>query len=57
MNIWLVVTPLILGTVLYALQAAGYAFFLSRPGMCAAFIGYVIANAGLIYDAITQAKG
>ena len=53
MNLWLVMLPLILGSVLYALQAAGYAYFLNRPGMCVAFVGYVIANAGFIYDAIT----
>ena len=53
MNIWLVLLPLLLGTLLYILQAAGYAYFLSRPGMCVAFIGYAIANGGIIYDALT----
>lgn len=53
--LWLV-TPLALATALYAAQAVGY-HFAHRPGMVVAFIGYAIANAGLIYDAITQLKG
>ena len=57
MNVWLVMAPLIAGTMLYAMQAFGYQYFLNRPGMCVAFVGYVIANAGFIYDAISQAKG
>ena len=56
MSPWLLIAPLIAGTALYVLQAAGYVV-LSRPGMCVAFIGYAVANAGLIYDAITMAKG
>lgn len=52
MNIWLLMAPLIAGTVLYLLQAAGYTF-INRPGMCVAFIGYAIANGGLLYDALT----
>ena len=56
MSPWLLLAPLIAGTVLYALQAAGYVI-MDRPGMCLAFIGYAIANVGLIYDAITLAKG
>ena len=38
-------------SVIYAVTAGGY-FFASRPGMALAFIGYVIANLGLIWDAL-----
>lgn len=54
MNVWTwVVLPLALAAVIYGVLAGGYLVVLKRPGMCAAFVGYVIANAGLIYDALT----
>jgi len=37
--------------VIYSATAAAYQF-VGRPGMMLAFIGYVIANVGLIWDAI-----
>ena len=46
------VVPLFLGLVVYIFQVLGYQFILNRPGMALAFLGYVIANAGLIWDAI-----
>ena len=48
-----VVTPLLIATLLYAVLAGGYYFALGRPGMCLGFVGYVIANAGLIWDALS----
>lgn len=47
-----VVLPLTATSVIYACLAAGYFFVQHRPGMCLAFIGYVIANVGLIWDAV-----
>ena len=38
----------------YAGLAASY--LPERPGMCLAFVGYVIANIGLIWDALTYGK-
>lgn len=49
-----VVTPLLIATCLYAVLAGGYYFALGRPGMAVGFIGYVIANVGFIYDALTM---
>lgn len=49
-TIW-VVSMLTLVSVIYLVAAGGY-LHLSRPGMCLAFVGYVIANAGLVWDAI-----
>lgn len=48
-----VVLPLSVTSVIYALLAAGYWFVQGRPGMTLAFIGYVIANLGLVWDALT----
>ena len=45
--------PIAIGAVLYVAQAVGYTVILHRPGMAVAFIGYAIANGGLIYDALT----
>ena len=50
----LAVLPLVLALVIYVAQAAGYQLILNRPGMALAFVGYVIANAGLIWDAIAM---
>jgi len=36
----------------YLLVAAGY-FMQGRPGLMIAFVAYVIANAGFIYDLLT----
>jgi len=50
----LAVFPLGLALVIYVAQAFGYQILLNRPGMALAFLGYVIANAGLIWDAIAM---
>jgi hypothetical protein len=47
-----VVTPLVIANILYATLAGGYFVIQHRPGMALAFAGYVIANIGLIWDAI-----
>ena len=47
------VLPLTLGLIVYIGQVLGYQFILNRPGMALAFLGYVIANAGLIWDALS----
>lgn len=47
------VLPLALGLLVYVFQVLGYQFILNRPGMALAFFGYVLANAGLIWDAIS----
>ena len=53
MNVLLwVVLPLSIATGLYAVLAAGYFFALGRPGMALGFVGYCIANAGFILDAM-----
>ena len=46
-----VVLMLTVVAVIYGLTAFGY-FFAARPGMGLAFVGYVIANIGLIWDAL-----
>jgi len=51
-QIMVAVLPLALGLVVYIFQVLGYQFILNRPGMALAFFGYVLANAGLIWDAI-----
>ncbi len=35
---------------IYGITAGAY-YFTNRPGMTLAFVGYVIANAGLMWDA------
>lgn len=42
-----------LGTtaLIYAVTAGAY-YFNERPGMTVAFVGYVIGNCGLIWDAL-----
>jgi hypothetical protein len=42
-------------SVLYGSAAAAY-WFGARPGMALAFVGYVVANLGLIWDALAPAK-
>lgn len=42
--------PLVLATALYLWQAGNYQFDLSRPGMALAFVGYAVANVGMILD-------
>ena len=46
------VTPLVLSTMLYTWMSYNYQAG-SRLGMCITFVGYVIANIGLIIDSIT----
>ena len=50
-----VVAMLLAVSLIYGATALAYSLG-SRPGMALAFVGYVIANAGLIWDAISQAK-
>ena len=50
---YLAVLPLALAVVLYAVQAVGYQVVLNRPGMAVAFTGYVLANAGIMWDVLT----
>ena len=38
-------------SMIYLLASGGY-LSLGRPGMALAFVGYVVANLGLIWDAI-----
>ena len=51
-------TPVLWVVLLLAVVAAIYAatafayLFAGRPGMAVAFIGYVVANIGLVYDAL-----
>ena len=47
------VVPLAVGLLVYCFQVLGYQFILHRPGMALAFFGYVLANAGLIWDAVS----
>lgn len=49
--IW-VVSMLSIVSAVYLAAAGGY-LNLNRPGMCLTFVGYVIANVGLIWDALT----
>ena len=53
MNPWWVIGPLLATTIIYAVTSGGYWFALRRPGMALAFAGYVLANVGLIWDALT----
>lgn len=45
---------LVVVSMIYGGAATAY-HFSARPGMSLAFVGYVVANAGLIWDAIQQA--
>lgn len=47
----LTVAMLVIVSVLYTLAAFGY-WYAGRPGMAVAFIGYVSANVGFIWDAL-----
>lgn len=47
------ILPLVLGAIVYVFQVIGYQFVLNRPGMALAFFGYVVANIGLLWDAVT----
>ena len=49
----LVILPLAIAAVLYAVQAVGYQLVLNRPGMALAFLGYVLANVGILWDVLT----
>ena len=50
-----VVIMLIAVSVIYGAAAVAYSLG-ARPGMALTFAGYVVANIGLIVDAISQAK-
>ena len=48
---------LLLATVSLIYGGAALAYqFSARPGMALAFVGYVLANAGLIWDALGSGK-
>lgn len=47
----LTIASLTVVALLYIASAIGYSMS-SRPGMMIAFFGYVVANIGLIWDAI-----
>lgn len=49
-----VILMLVVVSMIYGGAATAY-HFSARPGMSLAFVGYVVANAGLIWDAIQQA--
>lgn len=49
---WLVAL-LVTVSCLYTATAGAY-YFHSRPGMAVAFVGYVVANIGLIWDALQK---
>ena len=54
MSVWLwVILPLSLSSGVYAVLAGGYYWVQGRPGMTLTFLGYVIANVGLMWDALT----
>lgn len=46
-----VAAMLITVSLLYSVAAVAY-FINGKPGMAVAFVGYVLANAGMIYDAL-----
>lgn len=48
-----VAAMLILVSLIYGAAAIAYACG-TRPGMALAFVGYVVANAGLIWDALSH---
>ncbi len=48
---WQIWLPLALASVLYVAQATAYFVVAERPGLALCFIGYTLANIGLIYDA------
>ena len=47
------VGPLVLGAIVYVFQVFGYQFIFNRPWMALTFFGYVLANIGLVGDALT----
>lgn len=49
-----IVGPLVVVSILYATLAVGYFAIQNRLGLCLAFVGYVVANVGLIIDALEK---
>jgi hypothetical protein len=47
------VLPLAMGALVYVGQVLGYQLVLNRPWMALTFLGYVIANVGLLMDALS----
>ena len=43
--------PMMIGSVLYLAQAAGYYWMLDRPGLAWAIFCYSASNLGFLYDA------
>lgn len=50
MSAWVGVLPIILAGLLYVVQSMGYYFMVHRIGMTLTFVGYAVANIGLIID-------
>ena len=50
--IWVVI-PLVIVAVIYAVLATAYFVVQHRYGMSLAFVGYVVANVGLVWDALS----
>jgi hypothetical protein len=50
MSVVLPILPIVLATVLYLWQSGSYYFGPYRLGMTLTFIGYAIANIGLVID-------
>ena len=50
-----VVSMLSVVSAVYLMASGGY-LYLGRPGMFLAFVGYVVANGGLIWDAIQMGQ-
>ena len=51
--IMVAVLPLAMGALVYVGQVLGYQLVLNRPWMALTFLGYVIANVGLLMDALS----
>lgn len=49
--IWVVI-PLVVVGLIYGVLATAYFVVQHRYGMSLAFVGYVVANVGLIWDAL-----
>lgn len=49
-NQWVMLMLLVVASI-YAITAGAY-LFSGRPGMMVCFVGYIIANLGLVWDAI-----
>lgn len=48
---WQIWVPLAAASCIYIVQAVAYVWVQGRYGLAACFVGYTMANLGLIYDA------